>query len=94
MNVRVWAADGLDNWQDNGWIEDVQSQAPARAADTGPSGVALSRDVANLFAVMRFAELVKQRRVREMVERAISALRQKWRMSGSSRARAEPASLG
>jgi hypothetical protein len=71
--VHVWVADGLDNWQDSGWIEDVQSQSPGRAADTGPSGVALSQDAADLYVVMRFAELVKQRRVREMVERAISA---------------------
>jgi hypothetical protein len=71
--VHVWVADGFDNWQDSGWIEDVQSQTPARAADTGPSGVALSQDVADLYVVMRFAELLKQRRVRELVERAVTA---------------------
>jgi hypothetical protein len=24
--VHFWAADGLDNWQESGWIEDVQSK--------------------------------------------------------------------
>jgi hypothetical protein len=23
--VHFWAADGVDNWQETGWIEDVQS---------------------------------------------------------------------
>jgi hypothetical protein len=71
--VHVWAADGLHNWQDSGWIEDVQSQQPARPVDTGPSGVAVNQDVADLYVVMRFAELVRQRRVREIVERAVSS---------------------
>jgi hypothetical protein len=70
--VHVWVADGLDNWQDSGWIEDIKSQSPQRAADTGPSGVALSQDVADLYVVMRFAQLLKQRRVREMIERAVN----------------------
>jgi hypothetical protein len=71
--VHVWAADGFDNWQDSGWIEELRSQAPGHADDTGPSGVALSQDVADLYVVMRFAELLKQRRVRELVERAVIA---------------------
>jgi hypothetical protein len=34
--------------------------------------VAVRQDVADLDVVMRFAELIQQRRVREIVERAIS----------------------
>ena len=70
--VHVWAADGLDNWQDSGWIEDARSLDTARPTDGGPSGVAVSQEVADLYVVLRFAELMKQRRVREIVERAIS----------------------
>lgn len=70
--VHVWAADGLDNWQDSGWIEDVQTPDTARPADGGPSGVAVSQDVADLYVVMRFAELMQQRRVPEIVERAVA----------------------
>jgi len=44
----------------------------ARPADGGPSGVAISQDVADLYVVMRVAELLKQGRVREIIERAIS----------------------
>ena len=54
--VHVWAADGLDNWQESGWIEDAQSLDTARPADGGPSGVAVSQEVADLYVVMRFAD--------------------------------------
>src|SRR5262245_20656910 len=70
--VHVWAADGLDNWQDSGWIEYVQAPETARPADGSPSGVALRQDVADLYVVMRFAELMQQRRVREIVDRAVT----------------------
>ena len=70
--VHVWAADGLDNWQDSGWIEDVQAPETARLVDGGPSGVALAQDIADLYVVMRFAELLKQGRVRQIVERAVA----------------------
>jgi hypothetical protein len=73
MPVRRVPNDALDFEPASGWIEDVQSQSPGRAADTGPSGVALSQDVADVYVVMRFAELLKERRVHELVERAISA---------------------
>ena len=70
--VHFWAADGLDNWRDSGWIEDVQAPETARPTAGGPSGVALSQDVTDLYVVMRFAELIQQRRVREIVERALA----------------------
>jgi hypothetical protein len=71
--VHLWAADGLDNWQDSVWLEGVRSEVRERENQAGPSGVALSRDVADLYVVMRFAELVQERRVREIGERAVSA---------------------
>ena len=65
--------DGLDNWQESGWIEDVQSKTTEGGdEEVGPSGVALNQAVADLYVVMRFAELVQQRRVREIAERAVS----------------------
>jgi hypothetical protein len=70
--VHFWAADGLDNWQQSGWIEDVRSKPTEGANEVGPCGVALNQAVADLYVVMRFAELVQQRRVREIVERAVS----------------------
>lgn len=70
--VHFWAADGLDNWQESGWIEDVQSKATDAGDEVGPSGVALEQSVVDLYVVMRFAELVQQRRVREIAERAVS----------------------
>ena len=70
--VHFWAADGLDNWQESGWIEDVRSKATDAGDEAGPSGVALNQSVTDLYVVMRFAELVQQRRVREIAERAVS----------------------
>jgi hypothetical protein len=70
--VHFWAADGLDNWQESGWIEDVQSKTADRGDEVGPSGVGVDQAVADLYVVMRFAELAQQRRVREIAERAVS----------------------
>jgi len=71
--VHVWAADGLDHWQDSVWFEGIQSEARKRDDESGPGGIALGQDVADLYVVMRFAELVQQHRVHEIVERALSA---------------------
>ena len=60
-HVHFWAADGLDNWQESGWIEDVPSKTTEGGDEVGPSGVALDQAVADLYVVMRFAELVQQR---------------------------------
>lgn len=74
--VHIWAADGRDEWQDSGWAEAVQSQRRGeQPMGAAPSGVGLSQDVADLYVVMRFAELVQQKRVGETVERAISTYR-------------------
>ena len=71
--VHFWAADGLDNRQESGWIEDVQSKTTEGGdEEVGPSGVALNQAVTDLYVVMRFAELLQQRRVREIAERAVS----------------------
>jgi hypothetical protein len=69
--VHFWAADGLDNWQESSWIEGVQPTTKS-GDEVGPSGVGLDHAVADLYVVMRFAELVQQRRVREIAERAVS----------------------
>jgi hypothetical protein len=69
--VHVWAADGLDNWQDSGWIESVRSAETTPPIGVAPSGVAVTQDVADLYVVMRFAELIQQRRVREIIGRAV-----------------------
>jgi hypothetical protein len=43
--VHFWAADGLDNWQESGWIEDVQSKATKGGDEVGPSGVGVDQAV-------------------------------------------------
>jgi hypothetical protein len=62
----------LDSWQESGWIEGVQSRTTQGGDEVGPSGVAVNQAVADLYVVMRFAEMVQQRRVREIAERADS----------------------
>lgn len=69
--LHVWAADGFDHWQDSVWLDGVRSEGPEREDEARPSGVALRQDMADLYVVMRFAELVRQCRVREIVERAV-----------------------
>jgi hypothetical protein len=70
--VHVWAADGFDQWNDSVWFDGVRREASEREDKAEPSGVAVSLDVADLYVVMRFAELAQQRRVREIVDRAVS----------------------
>lgn len=70
--VHVWAADGFDHWNESVWFESVRREASERKDTAAPSGVAVSVDVADLYVVMRFAELIRQRRLREVVERALT----------------------
>src|SRR5688572_23109736 len=70
--VHFWAADGLDNWQESGWIEGLQSKTTEGGDEIRPSGVAVNQAVADLYVVMRFAELVQLHRVRGIAERAVS----------------------
>lgn len=69
--VHFWATDGFDSWQDSVWFVGVQSEATEGRPEVGPSGVGLDQAVADLYVVMRFAELVQQRLVREIAERAV-----------------------
>lgn len=69
--VHIWVADGFDHWQDSVWFEGAKSEAGEGEDGAGPSGVALTQDVADVYVVMRFAELVQERRVRTIVEDAL-----------------------
>jgi hypothetical protein len=84
--LHLWAADGYDGWDEAGWAtidpyenpemldgeidgETVLPRAPDRL---NASGVCLPLNVIDQFVMMRLAQLIKEDRVRETVERAIS----------------------
>ena len=70
--VHIWVADGHDEWQESGWAEEFQRQVPQPQPEYGaPSGVGLRQDVADLYVVMRFAELVQEKRAGEIIEHAV-----------------------
>ena len=62
--LHIWSQSGNDGWSD---MESLQGIAEA-------SGVALNEQHADEFAVMRFAELVREGRLEATIERAL----QQW----------------
>lgn len=56
--VHIWAAEGDDGWKESAWAEEVQPVGtPAEAA---PSGVGIRQEVADLYVVMRLAQLIQE----------------------------------
>lgn len=66
--VHVWVADGYDGWDESIWAE-------PRAAETDvgarPSGVGVPQAVADEYAVMRVAELLRDGGLAAAVDRAL-----------------------
>lgn len=60
--LHVWCEEGLDHWQ----------SIPAYGDKPDASGVHIPESVADEFAVMRFAELVKSGDVSAVIERALA----------------------
>ena len=60
--LHLWADQGLDHWQS---MEQYADKPNA-------SGVQIPEDIADQFAVMRFAELLKLRRASTTVERSLA----------------------
>jgi hypothetical protein len=69
--LHIWAADGNDEWRDTGWAEEVHAQSPAPTPHGGPSGVGLQQEAADLYVVMRFAQLWQGDRLTDVVEQAV-----------------------
>jgi hypothetical protein len=59
--VHLWAADGEDGWKDSGWADSVKKEKLKRGEK--PSGVRLPTAVLDEFVVMRFAELIDERKL-------------------------------
>jgi len=56
--LHIWARDGHDTWDmPGGWAIGVDGRR--KAGYEGASGVSIPENVANAFAVMRFAELLE-----------------------------------
>lgn len=60
--LHIWSENGMDDWQ----------SMEAYAGKPNASGVQIPEDVADEFAVMRFAELVKLGRVQDVIVRALA----------------------
>jgi hypothetical protein len=76
--VHLWAYDGEDHWKDSGWAEGLKPSKAKRGRK--PSGVCIPRDVLDEFVVMRFAELIDERKVRRTIRNALK----KWRGNGGA----------
>jgi hypothetical protein len=62
--THLWIGDGEDNWAECGWNEGRPHPRPA--------GVAVPQDVMDEYVVMRFAQLLRERRVGPIVDRALA----------------------
>ncbi len=60
--LHLWSETGLDHWQ----------SIPAYGGKPGGSGVQIDEAIADQFAVMRFAELLKLGEARSAIEQAIA----------------------
>jgi len=67
--LHLWAFDGEDHWKDSGWAESVKDWKPQRGQK--PSGVCIPEEIMDEFAVMRFAELIDERKVLKTIRRGL-----------------------
>ncbi len=67
--IHLWAADGEDSWKDSGWAEGVKHWKVKRGQKA--SGVRLPETVMDEFVVMRFAELIDEKKLVATIRRAI-----------------------
>src|SRR5690349_11866282 len=67
--VHLWAFDGEDGWKHSGWAESVKHWKPKRGQK--PSGVCIPEEILDEFVVMRFAELIDERKVLKTIRRGL-----------------------
>lgn len=67
--IHLWAADGEDSWRDSGWAEGIKRWKTKRGEK--PSGVRFPETVMDEFVVMRFAELIDEKKLASTIRRAI-----------------------
>jgi hypothetical protein len=81
-NGHFWLADGKDGWDQSIWYTGVTGKEPSDDKEGDPderaSGVMIPESVLDEFVVMRFAEMIQERKARKAVQRAIS----KWDGNG------------
>jgi hypothetical protein len=65
--VHLWAADGEDSWKDSVWATGVKKWKLKRGQK--PSGVCLPESVLDELVVMRFAELIDERKLVSTIRR-------------------------
>jgi hypothetical protein len=69
--VHLWAADGEDSWKDSVWAESVKKWKLKRGQK--PSGVRLPESTLDEFVVMRFAELIDEKKLGSTIRRVIKS---------------------
>jgi hypothetical protein len=81
-NVHLWSADGKDGWDQSVWYTGITGQEPSGEEEGDPNvkagGVMIPESLLDEFVVMRLAEMIQERKAREVVKRAIS----KWSGNG------------
>lgn len=65
--VHLWAADGEDSWRESGWAVSAKQWKLKRGQK--PGGVRLPESVLDEFVVMRFAELIDERKLTSTIRR-------------------------
>ena len=68
--VHVWAEDGGDGWHDSSWAEGLKHDRSHPAENGEASGIGLRQEIADVYVVMRLAELVAEQRI--VVEAAVA----------------------
>jgi hypothetical protein len=68
----MWADDGYDGWAEAGWSEGRKHSVPDSTPYGEASGVGIRQEIADVYVVMRLAELVCEQRVGTVVESAVA----------------------
>jgi hypothetical protein len=67
-HTHFWAAHGDDGWRESGWGE--HHLAAASQHELEPGGVMVRQDAVDAFVIMRFAEILRERRLDEALDAA------------------------
>lgn len=68
-HTHFWAVDGDDGWRESGWASGIREHSRDKA--NAPSGVGLPQTMAGEYAVMRFAELIAERKLHSAIDCAL-----------------------
>src|SRR5256885_1220549 len=68
--VHLWAFDGEDGWKNSGWGLSVKDWKTKRGQK--PGGVRIPEPVLDEYVVMRFAELLDERKVAATIRRVFA----------------------